>query len=272
MLNEGDARGIPAWRVFEYYCQNLMLQNTEFFDYKHHNGTELQAMKRNELGPSLDVGGCIDIRGTTESLIVAAKRKENIVFYSLEPKYPLIDFVYRKASKLYAFQVTIGADHSCNIEYLKAAIEETGSEYDLLLHYLTPTTKYDEFKLKPVNPFADNPELARSTCTKDWTIRVIQVPSPKDDHAGPSNTMTSLDALKEQCETIGIMKVGGMQALIQRLELVDYKEPDKVDAPTKEKLGVFTVKALHASFNVPKEQNESKDELIQRILDDSASK
>jgi hypothetical protein len=42
------------------------------------------------------------------------------------------------------------------------------------------------------------------------------------------------------------------------LELVDYKEPDKVDAPTKEKLGVFTVKALHASFNVPKEQNESK--------------
>ena len=60
--------------------------------------------------------------------------------------------------------------------------------------------------------------------------------------------------------------------MMQRLELVDYKEPDKVDAPTKEKLDAFTVKALHASFNVPKKQNESKEELIQRILDDSASK
>ena len=88
----------------------------------------------------------------------------------------------------------------------------------------------------------------------------------------PSSIITSHDALKEQCATIGVMKVGGMYALMQRLELVDYKEPDKVDAPTKEKLDAFTVKALRASFNVSKKQNESKEGLIQRILDDIVSK
>jgi hypothetical protein len=82
----------------------------------------------------------------------------------------------------------------------------------------------------------------------------------------------SLDDLKEKCKRIGVKIDGGREKIIQRLELVDNKAPDNVDAPTKEKLDAFTMKALHASFNVPKKQNESKGELIQRILDDCASK
>ena len=76
-----------------------------------------------------------------------------------------------------------------------------------------------------------------------------------------------------ECQSRIEVKIDGVRKkILQRLELVDYKEPDKAYAPTKEKLDAFTVKALpvHASFNVPTKQNESKDELIQRILDYSA--
>jgi hypothetical protein len=177
--------------------------------------------------PPLKLGGCTDIRGTRESLIVAAKRNENVVFYSLEPKYPLIDFVYRNAITIYAFQVTIGADHSCDSKYLKAAFEEAGSEYELLLHYLTYGSKYKGFVLKPVNPFETCADLVKRSGSNDWTIRVIRVPGPDEDHGGRSicdtrvkverNANVTVPELKSQLRALGLPITGTKAVLLERL-------------------------------------------------------
>jgi hypothetical protein len=190
ILDKGGTRGSTAWQVFELYCENLMLGNESknFFDYKYHDGTVFQKVPK-FYGSSLQLGNCIKVKETQESLIVAAKREgnERIVFHSLHNDYPLYDFLYRKANIFYAFQVSLGKEHSCKPSQLKAAIEEAGDDYVFLLHYLTFDERYDNFKLDPVNPFTDDISIAvRSLPTNDWTIKVIRVPSPNEDHAGPS--------------------------------------------------------------------------------------
>ena len=95
--------------------------------------------------------------------------------------------MYRKGNIFYAFQVSIGKEHSCKPYQLNAAIEEAGNEYQFLLHYLTFDERYDNFELNPVNPFSvDNSIPIKSSLANEWTIKVIRVPSPNEDHGGPS--------------------------------------------------------------------------------------
>ena len=184
IVNRGGVRGSTSWLSFEIYCQNLMIgtNGLKFIDYKYHNGTNLKA-RTDEIASSIQLGGCSKITGTNGSLIAAAKKKENILFYSLKPKYVLIDFVYRKDNTIYAFQVTAAATHSCSAKHLKAAIMEAGEQFDFLFHYLTFDARYTKFKLEPVNPFKDDNAIPVQPprLIDDWTIKVIRIPGPNED-------------------------------------------------------------------------------------------
>ena len=190
IIEKGGSRGSTSWLSFEIYCHNLMTSGDvrSFFDYKYHDGASL-CLATNNRGLPLQLGNCTNIKQTTESLIVAAMQKdsENVIFHSTNTQYPLIDFLYRRGNILYAFQVSIGNTHSCKSDDLKDAIEEAGSEYAFLLHYLTFDEKYDEYELAPANPFLnDNTISIRNSQANDWTIKVIRVPSPYEEHLGLS--------------------------------------------------------------------------------------
>jgi hypothetical protein len=46
----------------------------------------------------LTVGGCESIRQVVD-IVEAAKETSNILFLSVDPKYPLIDFIYQDGTK-----------------------------------------------------------------------------------------------------------------------------------------------------------------------------
>ena len=179
---------------FEIYCQNLMTAGDvkKFYDYKFHNGDDLQEIVPGVLNLAvLQLGKCTRIKETTESLIAAAKKEENenVVFHSSDRQYKLFDFLYRKGKTFYAFQVFIGQRHLFTPTLLMEAMEEVGKDHEFLLHYLTFDKRYKEFQLDPVNPFNNNNNgiHIKSPLTNNWTIKVICVPSPdEEDHRGRS--------------------------------------------------------------------------------------
>ena len=191
IVNQSGTRGSTAWQLFEIYCQRRMTKeySTQYFEVKFHDGTRLTV-----LDGSLQLGNCTSIKATSTSLIDAAKQwgNENVLFYSLDSRYPLYDFIYRENKTLFAFQVTTGEDHTCTPSQLKAAVEENGDDYEFLLHYLTFDEQYKNFKLKPVNPFkgGKNGLAVKSVLTNNWTIKVIRMISPNERSEGPQNVWT----------------------------------------------------------------------------------
>ena len=148
----------------------------DYFDYRYHDGIDLV---NGESGSMLKLGGCTEIKGTQESLITAAKRKENVIFHSLDPHHKFIDFVYRFGDMFYAFQVSMAANHSCDPKHFSELAEEAGGQSKVILHYLTLKRNYNEFALRPSNPLAN-------LDGNDWTIYVVRVPRPDDKHKGPT--------------------------------------------------------------------------------------
>jgi hypothetical protein len=269
ILDKGGTRGSTAWQAFELYCQNLMLgsKSKNYFDYKYHDGTILQEEPKFS-GSSIQLGNCTKIKETRESLIVAAKREgnEHIVFHSSYNNYPLYDFLYRKANIFYAFQVSIGKTHSCQPHQLKAAIDEAGDDYVFLLHYLTFDERYDNFKLDPVNPFTDDISSAvRSSTAKDWTIKVIRVPSPNEDHGGRSkkldrnlpNRILSNDQLSN---ILSIPVSGDKPPFIEQLLSIDTSKLSE----TIPQFRIVEVQACLRALQLPSNQN--KQILIQQLL------
>ena len=261
---DNDKRGSFRWKLFETYCQNKMKgRQQEYFDYQCYDGTRLVTVSDR----SLLLGGCTKIQGTREDLISAAKREECVLFYPLDSYYKFIDFIYRVGSMYYAFQVTISATHSCNTTHLKELATSAGGESMLRLHYLTPAFKDSEFVFKPTKPgieFSSN---------NGWTINVVYIPSPVENHKGPrkSNTTAPTNVLpseiKEKCQRIGVSMQGNEETVVQRLELVDSKEPHNVDVPTKEKLDAFTKNALKILCRRLELSNKGdKGAIIQRLL------
>ena len=185
MISLSVEYGGYGWKIFESYCQERLLgAPKEYFDCKYHNGTDLVPMQ-NTL--SLKLGGCSAIKGTRENLITAAsKNKDQTLFYSLDPNHVFIDFIYKKEDTFYAFQVILADHHTCNSTYLLKYANEAGGPTKFVMHYLCYGTKYSKFKLKPKNPLANLPGHG-------WTINVVFIPRPDDEHKGPSKLLSSIN-------------------------------------------------------------------------------
>jgi hypothetical protein len=169
MVSCGVDKGGVGWKIFETYCQNQMLEELQYPHYKYHDGQSIV------LGPndtSLTLGGCSCMEGTHKNLVAAAKERECVVFYSLNPYQKFIDFIYRRGTTYYAFQVTLAASHSCNPKDLSDFAEKAGGASKFLLHYLTIPKNYENFKLKPANPIAKLNEKGK------WTVKMICMTPP----------------------------------------------------------------------------------------------
>jgi HeH/LEM domain/Retrotransposon hot spot protein len=212
ILQSDSTSSFATWQIFETYCQNLMLgDNTmKFYDYKYHDGTRLIEATDVSRTP-LHLGGCSKIKGTQQNLFAAAKRQESehVLFYSLNTRNEFIDFLYRKGRTIYAFQVTIGKGHSCSPDQFNAAFQEIGNDYEFFLYYLTYVNQYKSFQLTPANPYASNSNNNIPPKSSNWTLQVIRVPAPNEEHLGPtmSDHINSLTVaqLKSKLHEMGII-------------------------------------------------------------------
>ena len=225
-----------------------------FFDYKYQDGACL-CVAANKSTIPLQLGNCTNIKQTTESLIVAAMRKdsENVIFHSTNIKYPLVYFFYRRGNIIYAFQVSIGSTHSCKPNNLKDAIEEAGSDHAFLLHYLTFDEKYDEYELD--NPFLkDNNISIRNSLADDWT-------SPYEKYMGrPKKDDRKLLPLDE---IIDILK--NEPRLLEQLLKTDTSITEQLDSMIL-MLTRIELSACARCLKLPR--SGKKGELIKRLQND----
>jgi hypothetical protein len=160
-------------KIFESICQSRMLGDAKvYFDYQYHDGTT--NLVNGQPGSSLQLGGCIAIKGTQENLIAAANREELVLYYSLNPDHKFIDFVYREHFTYHAFKITLAESHTCDPKDLANFAEKAGGPLNFFLYYLTCENNHGKFILQPKNLLEDLPG-------KNWTIHVLCMPRPNDE-------------------------------------------------------------------------------------------
>ena len=141
--------------VFESYLRTVLTRE----------GYEIDVSKLSEQGertfeqsekPS-KIGNYIGIQIVPWGSIVKAAIESptaNILFYSANPRYPLIDFACKdNAGNILAFQATTSLTHSANEKEIKKLENEVGDR-GLTLYYLHPARRGsdDKFATNPVRP------------------------------------------------------------------------------------------------------------------------
>jgi len=89
-----------------------------------------------------------------ESIVKAAVDcpKANILFYSSNPNYKLIDFGCKDESdNILAFQATTSSTHTANVTHIAGLEGEAGGRC-LILYYLHPARRGFKFATDPVMP------------------------------------------------------------------------------------------------------------------------
>ena len=130
--------------------------------------------------PPRKIGGYSGIRivPVGESILTAAikYRTANILFYSANPNYKLIDFACRdKSGRILAFQATTSKRHEADVNEIKILEKEVGTR-GLMLYYLHPHSP-DVFRTTPPTP-------ETQFC---W---IFHVAIPKPTEASPSQSET----------------------------------------------------------------------------------
>jgi len=88
-----------------------------------------------------------------QSIVKAAMENPNILFYSSDPRYPLIDFACRDSNgTILAFQATTSQQHTTDEKEIEKVENEVGNR-SLMLFYLYPD-RSGGFRSKPRKPFA----------------------------------------------------------------------------------------------------------------------
>ena len=169
MVSLSAEEGGFGWKIFESICHNRMLGHSmEYFDNKYHDGTNFVGGRTEPL----KLGGCKSIKGILANLITAAKQEEHVLFYSLDPKYPLFDFVYRAGTTFFAFQSTFTKKRNCDVDRFLTVAREVGGPSNFVFHYLTCDKNYGKFKLGTVKA------LEQLVKKEIFLIHVICIPRP----------------------------------------------------------------------------------------------
>lgn len=138
-----------GWKVFEAYGRELLTGKQPL-----KLRGRICAVKRGRTKYRIDdltLGGCEAIR-LVHDIVENATEVPNVLFHSMNPKYPLIDFIYKdKKGKFHAFQVTIGETHRSSPAQIKQLEQKIGGK-NLNLYYLVPSQKFKSFATNPVNP------------------------------------------------------------------------------------------------------------------------
>ena len=125
----------------------------------------------------MELGGCESMRQVGD-IVKAAAATSNVVFHSVNSRFPLIDFIYRDGNGFFhAFQATIGNEHSADPKEIQKLEEKVGGAEYLNLYYLVPGENFDSFVTKPANPCdvrtrGSVPTKGASASCKIWHVQV----------------------------------------------------------------------------------------------------
>ena len=147
--------------VFETYLRTLltrtgrtiMVQSTE--QGRRPAPDEPEPDPEPEQSPII-IGGYrgIQIVRKGQSIVKAAMENPNILFYSSDPRYPLIDFACRDSNgTILAFQATTRQQHTTDEKEIEKVENEVGNR-TLVLFYLHPD-RSGGFRTDPRKPFAN---------------------------------------------------------------------------------------------------------------------
>ena len=157
--------------IFENYCRILMARPAQLFRVRECCGTSDSEYKDES---DLLLGGCTEIRMSLDIVAAVLKGNPMILYHSVDPKFPFIDFLYKdEKGEVHAFQPTVGKTHVCKavgMDDLRKQVERR----HLHIYYLTQGENFKEFVTNPRNPPKD--EL-----TKIWHVLI---PNPNKEFRG----------------------------------------------------------------------------------------
>ena len=105
------------------------------------------------------------------NIVEAANATSNVLFHSVDPQFPLIDFIYQDGKgAFHAFQATTGLRHSAALNHILELEKQVGGAQNLNLYYLVPGDHFDSFVTDPVNPCKVT--KGESASCKIWHVRV----------------------------------------------------------------------------------------------------
>ena len=141
--------------VFESYLRTVLTRKKYEIDVRNLTEQGERTFEQSEK-PS-KIGGYSGIQIVSGGSIVKAAKESptaNILFYSSNPRYPLIDFACKDSNgNIFAFQATTSLTHSANEKEIKKLENEVGDR-GLTLYYLHPARRGsdEKFATNPVRP------------------------------------------------------------------------------------------------------------------------
>ena len=97
------------------------------------------------------LGRCTNI-WQVDDIVEAAKKTQNVLFYSVNRVYDLIDFLYQDSKgHFHIFQATTGLEHSANFEEIKQLEAQVGGWENLSIYYLVPGDRFNHFLINHVD-------------------------------------------------------------------------------------------------------------------------
>jgi hypothetical protein len=187
MTSLGANRGGMGWQIFERICMEAMTGDSLYSSqYKECIGQEKKSSLNHELTSTkqtkkikeyetVNLGGCHSIKCCYGDIVKAARETPSVVFYSGDPSYKLIDFVYQKDGIFFAFQVTLGQSHDANVKNIKKLADSVGGPQFLHLYYLVPHFNFNQFKTNPVNPAL---QLQEKYANVNWNVHAFMIKDP----------------------------------------------------------------------------------------------
>ena len=101
------------------------------------------------------LGGCSTIRMESDIAKAVIKGNPMTLYHSVDPRYPLIDFIYKDVEgKVHAFQPIVGMTHEYLPNEMLKLRAKLGND-PLALYYLIPGENFNKFVTKPTNPKTD---------------------------------------------------------------------------------------------------------------------
>jgi hypothetical protein len=186
--------GFDGPKIFEAYTRQLMAKSKngsfEFRDalesvdaYKKVYKVLYLPIAFQWVFPTVALGGCTKIQ-LVQNPVESAKRNgsANVVFHSVDQRYPLIDFLYKDdKGHFHAFQATIGKKHTTNIATIERLGQQVGGANKLTVYYLVPAENFRSFVLDPTmipkSKKAKSTKAAKVTSTKPRVL-IVSIPNP----------------------------------------------------------------------------------------------
>ena len=141
--------------LFEPVVRNRLLKRTTC-QYK-----KARSKKRELKTKDITLGPCTEIRLVADPVeSVRDCQDDYILFHSYNPRFPLIDMIYRVGDTYHAFQATIGQTHTANIDAIQSLTEKLElkkRKHFLYIHYAIPANNMDSFRTSPTTPVPSPP-------------------------------------------------------------------------------------------------------------------